>query len=86
MQDSLAFRIREGIQLTKDEVDALVEILGYRCLDKTKLRLRRVLSFVPNIVSFGIYYRLMLSPRIFYCAGQSYPDEIRFIRKLLLEN
>ena len=67
------------------ERDALVALLGKRCQDETKGKLYRRLSLVSLMPNYGIYGRVILSPRVSYCAGQSYPDEIRTVRELMLK-
>ena len=83
-QDTLARRISQKKPLTEAEQEALLDILGNHCQARTKRMLARSLSWVPDIQSYGIYGRVHLSPRVSYCAGQSYPDEIRTVRKCLI--
>jgi hypothetical protein len=68
--------------LTEDELNALVSLLGARCHNKTKNRLFYAIKY--NQECFAIYDRVWIRPDVEYCAGQSYPDEIRTIRDLLL--
>jgi hypothetical protein len=68
--------------LTGDEINALVNLLGARCHNKTKNRLFYAIKF--NQKKYGIFSRVWIRPNVEYCAGQSYPDEIRTVRKLLL--
>ena len=83
-QDTLARRISQKKPLTEAEQIALLDILGSHCQARTKRMLAGALSWVPNILNQGIYRRVHLSPRVSYCAGQSYPDEIRTVRKCLI--
>lgn len=68
--------------LTEDELNQLVSLLGNRCRQATKNRLFYAIKF--NQRRYGIYDRVCIRPEVYYCAGQSYPDEIRTVRKLLL--
>ena len=83
-QDTLGQRISERQPLTDKERVTLLELLGNRCRAETKRRLAIALTYVPDITNHGIHDRVILSPRVNYCAGQSYPDEIRTVRECLL--
>ena len=86
-QDSLSLRISEGRGLTEDEVDALVGLLGNRCQQRNKARLRWALKACLNMQNYGIYSRVLLHDEgeiATYCTGQSYPDEIRTVRECLI--
>jgi hypothetical protein len=84
-QDTLLGRIEEKRELTSREIDKCVKVLGSGCRWPTKRELRLVLGFVPDIRGHGIYGRVLFEDgRVDYCAGQSYPDEIRTVRNLLL--
>ena len=83
MEDTLSNRIDYKKPLTTKEQQELLHLLGKRCAQKTKDRLARTLAFVPHIPNYGIYRRVDLDP-VSYCAGQSYPDEIRCVRDCLL--
>lgn len=82
-QDNLYKRIESKKALSDQEINELVGIFGARCKGKTKTKLHHALSMVPAITPYGIYRRVHLNP-IDYCAGQSYPDEIRTVRSLLI--
>ena len=74
-------------KLTDKDIDDILSIVGARCRAKTLRRLRINLecsiSFIPQ---YGILERLIKDENGWsYCAGQSYPDEIRTIRKIILE-
>ncbi len=84
MQDTLAKRITKREALTEAEIDALAKILGAGAWHANKEALRRALHYVPNIHSYGIYDRVVITPRAQYVAGQSYPDEIRTVRNCLI--
>jgi hypothetical protein len=84
-QDTLEDRISAGVPLTDKQITALLEILGKRCRQVTKNTLSYALQAVPNVLNYGIFGRVMLdSDGASYCAGQSYPDEIRTVRKCLI--
>lgn len=74
-------------QLTETDIDNLVSLLGHRCQERTKTRLRSILTYSPSrIPSYGIFERLTadFDGNWSYCAGQSYPDEIRTCREIIL--
>lgn len=83
-QISLRAVISQKQKLSPEQQAALVELFGNRCLRRTKEQLARVLRWVPDMDNRGIYGRVLIEPRVSYCAGQSYPDEIRTVRDLLL--
>lgn len=83
-QDTLGQRISERQPLTFREQISLLALLGKGCRAETKRRLAIALTYVPDITNHGIYGRVILGPRVSYCAGQSYPDEIRTVRECLL--
>jgi hypothetical protein len=83
-QDTLYDRICDDKELTEDEINELVKIFGHRCQQRTKKRLYYALLACPNMETYGIYRRVHLDPPISYCAGQSYPDEIRTVRQCLI--
>ena len=82
-QDTLSRRISAGKELTESEQAQLLDIFGNRCREKTKRMIARALRCVPDIDNYGIYDRVHLEPPS-YCAGQSYPDEIRTVRQCLI--
>jgi len=73
-------------QLTENDIDQIVAIVGYHCRLKTLQRLRSVLTYHPSSVGhFGILGRLIKEgDKWGYVAGQSYPDEIRTVRECIL--
>jgi hypothetical protein len=75
--------------LTADDIESIISIVGYRCRAKTLTRLRSRLTYGPSrIPSYGILERLTKDENgnWEYCAGQSYPDEIRTVRECILES
>ena len=86
---TLSDAIRDGITLSPGQQQALLALLGNKCRKETKEKLARrfalPLSLMPN---YGIFIRVYLSYNtegVHYCAGQSYTDEVRLVRKLVLE-
>ena len=69
---------------TEEQLDELVKLIGSGCRQDTKDRLYRRLSMLSLMPNYGIYNRVDILP-IGYCAGQSYPDEIRTVRQLILK-
>lgn len=85
MQDTLSKRISQGKPLSEQERESALMILSKGCRSKTVNMLRYALSYVPNVPNYGIYDRVHISNgNVDYCAGQSYPDEIRTVRNLLI--
>lgn len=78
----------ESITLTDKQKESLFNLFGKGCRQKNRERLwRRLdmsLSLWPN---YGIFGRVHLEDdgRFSYCAGQSYPDEVRTVRELILK-
>ena len=74
-------------QMTEDDIDQLVALLGSRCRSKTLIRLRSVLTYGKHsLPSYGILERLVKENGSWsYIAGQSYPDEIRTIREIIIK-
>lgn len=74
-------------QLSEQDVDQIVEIVGHRCRVKTYNRLRSILTYSSSLVpTYGILERLTKKNGGWsYCAGQSYPDEIRTLREIILK-
>jgi hypothetical protein len=70
----------------KDKAE-IFKILSSRCRQKTKeLLAKRLDKHLDLIPEYGILNRLIKEEHGWsYCAGQSYPDEIRTVRKIILE-
>ena len=77
--------VNHGLELP--EVDKLVQLLGGR--KETKAKIKRVLEFhLHTIGSWGIFGRVLFDSKANdweYCAGQDYPSELAYIRKLILK-
>jgi hypothetical protein len=73
--------------LTEAEQDSLYILLVKGCRAKTRAKLvRKVALPLALWEDFGIYRRVELDAGVFYyCAGQSYTDEIRTVRDLILD-
>lgn len=74
-------------ELTEDDRQQLLEILGHRCRQSTKKKLQnRLERFSGSVPVYGVIDRLLYERGQWqYCAGQSYTDEIRTVRKIFLE-
>lgn len=84
-QDSLYKRIESGKPITVVEGAELAKEIGRGCSCETKFKILLALERIhyhPE-KNYGIYRRVHLNP-VGYCAGQSYPDEIRTVRKCIL--
>lgn len=74
--------------LTTQDIDSILCIVGHRCRIKTYNRLRSILTYGKHTIpSYGILERLYRDDKgnWKYCAGQSYPDEIRTLREIILK-
>lgn len=74
-------------KLTEQDIDQLVDLIGSRCRHQTKQRIRSVLTYgAGTIPDFGIMRRVIRDEkgRWEYVAGQSYPDEIRVVRNIVM--
>lgn len=73
-------------QLTENDIDQLIAILGKGLrMKNAQLLRRRLLSHTGMIPAYGILERLTKESHGWsYCAGQSYVDEIRTVRSIIL--
>jgi hypothetical protein len=74
--------------LSESDIDQIVSIITHRCRIKTTDRVRSILTYSPSLIpSYGIFERLMKEDdgKWHYCAGQSYTDEIRTLRELVIK-
>lgn len=71
-------------ELTENDIDEIVELFTYRCQIKTVRQIRINLELFRNeIPHYGILERVIKENHGWtYCAGQSYPDEIRTVRNI----
>jgi len=72
---------------TDDDINQIVALLGHRCSIKTVNRLRSLITYnASTIPTYGMLERLMKeNDQWSYCDGQSYIDEIRTIRNIILK-
>jgi hypothetical protein len=73
--------------LSPQDIGQIMLIIGERCHDKTHRRLESILTYGTSAIPLcGILERLHKteSNTWEYCTGQSYPDEIRTIRSIIL--
>lgn len=73
----------ERCQLTDEQRGQLYDLLTKGTRASTREAIARALRHPERLPSKGIFNRLMVEPRVWYCAGQDYPSEIRTIRELL---
>lgn len=73
-------------ELTERDIEDILSVIGYRCRAKTVNRMRSILTYSPQAIpNYGILNRLSDDGYGWgYCAGQSYPDEIRTVRDIIL--
>ena len=74
-------------KMTEKDKEEIFEILAEGTRQKTReLLAKRLDKHLDLIPEFGILNRLIKEDYGWnYCAGQSYPDEIRTVRKIILE-
>ena len=74
--------------LTESEQSSLYILLAKGCREKTRARLSRMIELPLALwEDYGIYRRVSFdNGQAEYCAGQSYTDEIRTVRELILNN
>jgi len=72
--------------LTEDDLGQIFELLSKGLRPKNRdLLYRRLTEHLSMIPYHGILSRVMKESHGWsYCAGQSYPDEIRTVRKIIL--
>ena len=75
-------------ELPKKSKQSLITLLTYRCRAETISRITGVVKYSLSLIEYyGILNRLVLSLEdmtFHYTAGQSYPDEIRTLRKIFM--
>ena len=81
--------LKKDLKLNEAQTMELVRILTKRCGEKTKIRIESLVRYafnemVRNISCFDRFYIAKYDNDIHYCAGQSYPCEIKHIRKEML--
>lgn len=87
MENNLYNLISSKTGITDEQRENLAVFLGKGCREKTKKRLFSVCKYgLFSVELFGILRRLSLRPdnTWSYCAGQSYTDEIRVVRNVIL--
>jgi hypothetical protein len=74
-------------QLSEQDIDSILQLVGKGCQHKTKARLRSILTYGPSTIEdCGIMRRLTKEPdgSWDYCAGQDYRAEIKAVRNVIL--
>lgn len=73
--------------LNETDINEILQLVGKGCRDKTKARLRSILTYGPSTIEdCGIMRRLTKEPdgSWEYCAGQDYTAEIKTVRNVIL--
>ena len=80
--------------LNEDDLNQLTKIIGMKCGTKTRFRIRNMIARYPSAIKeYGIFERIVADTYIginghvrswHYIPGQSYNDEIRTIRNLII--
>jgi|WetSurMetagenome_2_1015567.scaffolds.fasta_scaffold385390_2 hypothetical protein len=85
---TLLYKLNNDIPLTDGQKSSLYELIASGCRKPNKERLYRIIfhDYLSFYTHYGIYNRVYFEgDTCRYCAGQSYPDEIRTVRKCFLE-
>lgn len=87
-QDTLENRISADVGFESSEIEALESLLCKWCQPQTRSAFRQRLQTGLS-QSFGIYGRVVFDSKderfpVEYVAGQSYPDEVRRVRELII--
>lgn len=74
-------------KLTTDDIDQIVDLVCERCRASTYNDVRRALTVHSGLIpQYGIFDRIIKEGKKWhYVAGQSYPDEIREVRSLIIK-
>lgn len=74
-------------KLNAQERESLFALLSTRCRAKTKAKLRaRIDMLGPACINYGVYGRVLFRDnRAEYIAGQSWTEERRLLRRLIME-
>lgn len=87
MKQESIIQVIKSRGLSESDINAIMDIVGYRCRENTKRRLRSILTYgASTIPDYGIMGRLMFCDgRWEYVAGQSYTDEIKTVRECIIK-
>jgi hypothetical protein len=82
---SLSDVISYNIELTEIQVESFIDVFGKHCQQRTKSRLRSVITYRAGLSNYDIYNRVMFTEvGCSYVPRQSYPDEVRTVRRLII--
>jgi len=87
--NTLLYKLNNQIPLTDAQKESFYNLISSGCRAKNKEKLYRVIfkDYMYFYRKYGIFDRVYFVGDIcHYCAGQSYPDEIRTVRECLLNN
>lgn len=90
MERTLSSAISEGYgSLSDDDIFEITQLLTVRCSLQTMRCIKSILTYgLGSLKPCGLFSRIHFdetAKRWSYCAGQSYREEIRTLRKLILE-
>jgi hypothetical protein len=83
-EQTLYYKLSNHIALTDEEKESMYQVFSYRSHKKSRERLWSCIKYgIYN--NYGIYERVVfINGKCRYIAGQSYPDEIRLVRNLII--
>jgi hypothetical protein len=83
-ENTLYYKVQNNISLTEEEKHSIYEVFSFGAHKENRERLLNCIHWGirPN---YGIYERVVFeNGRCRYYAGQSYPDEIKMVRNLII--
>lgn len=74
-----------GMELSRNDIEEITTLICKRCQPNTWDRVRSILTYSPSAIpTYSILERVYKGKHGWrYCAGQSYPDEIRTVRNII---
>jgi len=76
--------VARGEMLTESQRESAERLFCARCQEKTRRAFRRCIRYPGSIELCGILHRVHIEgEKVSYCAGQSYPDEVRTVRQVI---
>jgi hypothetical protein len=83
-EQTLYYKLANHISLTEEEKHSIYEVFSFGAHKENRERLLNCIHWGirPN---YDIYERVVFKDgKCHYIAGQSYPDEIRYVRNLII--
>jgi hypothetical protein len=83
-ENTLYYKLQNHISLTDEEKESMIDVFSFGAHKENRRRLQNCIKYgIDN--RYGIYEGVVFENGVcHYYAGQSYPDEIRYIRNLII--